>query len=115
MVWEETTLVKLRRVPQAAQAMALVLFLACSTTGCGGVLYATQSNAAAGKLEQAREVGAELRAPYEYYLAREHMAKAREEASQGQYGDAIDLAEIAEEYADRAIRLAREAKRGAGR
>jgi hypothetical protein len=103
-----------QRVLQAARTA--VAFVALSAlAGCGGALYAVQASAAASKLEQAKEVGAEQRAPYEYFYAREHMIKAQEEASQGDYGDAIDLAETAEEYADKAIRLAREAHRGAGR
>lgn len=103
-----------QRVRDAAHAIAAALALV-SLGGCGGVVYAAQAGGAAAKLEQAKEVGAEQRAPYEYYFAREHMLKAQEEASQGDYGDAVDLAEIAEEYADKAIRLAREAHRGAGR
>lgn len=83
--------------------------------GCGGTLYAVQATAASSKLEEARAVGAERLAPYEFYLADEHMKKASEEASQANYGDAIDLAEKAEESADKAIKLARDAHKGAGR
>ena len=54
-------------------------------------------------------------APYEFYYAREHMEKAQSEASEADYSDAINLAETAEEYADKAINLARDAHRGAGR
>ena len=96
---------------RAATVLAAVWLL----TGCGGALYAVQASSAASKLEEARQLGAEKAAPYEYYYAREHMTKASEEAAQGDYGDAIDLAEIAEESADKAIRLTNEAKRGAGR
>jgi len=102
------------RVLDAARATAVLMSL-IALSGCGGLVYAVQAGAAASKLEQAKEVGAEQRAPYEYYLAREHMTKAQDEASQGDYGDAIDLAEIAEQSADKAIQLAREAHRGAGR
>ena len=54
-------------------------------------------------------------APYEYYTAREHLWKAREEAAAADYGDAIDFADVAEEYADKAITLAKQAHEGAGR
>ncbi|PIE05519.1 MAG: hypothetical protein CSA75_04325 [Sorangium cellulosum] len=103
-----------QRVSDAARAVvgAFALF---TMSGCGGVLYAAQAGGAAAKLEEAKQVGAEQSAPYEYYYAQAHMKKASEEASQGDYGDAAELAEIAEEYADKAIRLAREAHRGAGR
>ena len=90
-----------------------LLVLAC--TGCGNALYAVQANSASGKLEEARELGAEQYAPYEYYYAKEHLQKAQSEASEADYSDAVDLAATSEEYADKAIRLAREAHRGAGR
>ena len=102
------------RVLSVARATT-VLAAAWILSGCGGALYAVQASSAVSKLEEARQLGAKKQAPYEYFYAREHMNKASEEAAQGDYGDAIDLAEIAEEAADKAIRLTREAKRGAGR
>jgi hypothetical protein len=89
--------------------------LTLGTVGCGNTLYAIQVNSASGKLAEARELGAEKYAPYEYYFASEHLDKAQHEASEADYSDAINLAEVAEEYADKAIQLARDAHRGAGR
>jgi hypothetical protein len=83
--------------------------------GCGNTLYAVQMNAASSKLEEARELGAERYAPYEYWFAYEHIEKAESEASEADYGDAVNLAEVAEDYADKAIKLSRDAHRGAGR
>jgi hypothetical protein len=83
--------------------------------GCGNTLYAIQANAASGKLEEAKELEAEKLAPYEYYFAKAHLEKAQSEAAEADYGDAADLAETAEEFADKAIRLSREAHRGGGR
>jgi hypothetical protein len=97
----------------AAIAIAGAALLA--TSACGGTLYAVQAGAASAKVEEAKAVGAEQLAPYEYYLAVEHMKKASEEASNADYGDAVDLAEASEEFADKAIKLAREAHKGAGR
>jgi hypothetical protein len=48
-------------------------------------------------------------------MAKEHLDKARTEAAEADYGDAADLSETAEGYADKAITLARQAHRGAGR
>jgi sulfur transfer complex TusBCD TusB component (DsrH family) len=94
----------------------LVIALVAGTmTGCGNTLYAVQASSASSKLEEARELGAEQYAPYEYFYAREHLQKAQTEASEADYSDAIDLAETSEEYAEKAIRLTREAHRGAGR
>jgi len=94
------------------------LAVACATLAtlsCGGTLYAIDVTSAASKLEQARAVGAEELAPYEYYYAREHLQKARTEAAEADYSDALAFAGVAEEYADKAIKLSREAHRGAGR
>ena len=98
-----------------ASLVAATVVVAGLLAGCGGSLYAIEATGASAKLEEAKALGAEKQAPYEYYLAREHLNKASEEAAQGDYGDAIDLAEIADEAADKAIRLTREAQRGAGR
>ncbi len=89
--------------------------LGLATTGCGNAIYAFQAGSASSKVEEAHELGAEKLAPYEYYYAKEHLDKASEEASEADYSDAINLAETSEEYADKAIRLSREAERGAGR
>ncbi|MEO7034310.1 MAG: DUF4398 domain-containing protein [Polyangiaceae bacterium] len=95
--------------------MVACVALVAGTTGCGNTLYAVQANSASSKLDEAQELGAEQYAPYEYFYAREHLQKAQSEASEADYSDAIDLAETSEEYADKAIRLTREAHRGAGR
>lgn len=84
-------------------------------SGCGNTLYAVSANSASSKVEEARELGAEQYATYEYFLATEHLQKAQTEASEADYSDATNLAEKAEEHAEKAIRLAREAHRGAGR
>ncbi len=89
--------------------------LALSSSGCVGTVYAFKAASASSKLEQAKTLGAEELAEYEYYFAKEHMEKASEEAAQAEYGDAIEFADIAGEYADKAIELARGAHRGAGR
>ena len=91
------------------------LGLLAVATGCGNALYALEANSASSKVEEARELGAEQYAPYEYYLAKEHLEKAQSEASEADYSDAAELAEEAGKQADKAIRLAREAHRGAGR
>ena len=83
--------------------------------GCGNTLYAFAANSASSKVQEAEELGAAELAPYEYYYAKEHLEKAQSEAAEADYSDATNLAEISEEYADKAIRLSREAHRGAGR
>ena len=97
------------------RSLALGASVVMTATGCGNALYAVSANSASSKVEEARELGAEQYATYEYFLATEHLQKAHTEASEADYSDAANLAEKAEEHADKAIRLAREAHRGAGR
>lgn len=92
-----------------------VLLLSVCAGGCGNAIYAVQVNEASGELAEARELGAERHATYEYTMAQEHLAKARSEAAEADYGDAADLAGLAAEYAHKAVTLAREAHRRAGR
>ena len=79
------------------------------------VLWRIAANSASSKVEEARELGAEQYATYDFFLATEPLEKAQTEASEADYSDAANLAEKAEEHADKAIRLSREAHRGAGR
>jgi hypothetical protein len=99
-----------------AHAFVLVtLFLACAlpaTTGCGGVYYTVSVNAAQTRLEQAKQMGAETHAPFEYYYAKEHLHQAQVEASEASYGDAASYAETAELYAQKAIDVIQAQKRG---
>jgi hypothetical protein len=92
--------------------LALLIGL-LAIAGCGNTLYSIQANSASGKLEEARELGAEQSAPYQYFYAKEHLKKAQTEAAEADYSDAVDLAQASEESAVEAIRLAREARRGA--
>ena len=95
--------------------MAAGALLALASSGCVGTVYAFKAASASSKLEQAKTLGAEELAEYEYYYAKEHLEKASEEAAQAEYGDAIEFADLAAEYADKAIELSRGAHRGAGR
>jgi hypothetical protein len=113
MALPRTRMVVSRRFSRAALAAASLALLA--TTGCGNVVYSVKARAAANKLEEAHELGAETLAPYEYYYAKEHLDKAEEEAAEASYGDAQTLAEESEESAGKAIIIARDATRGAGR
>jgi Domain of unknown function (DUF4398) len=89
----------------------LLVLCALVGVGCGGVHYAIAVNSAASRVEEARAVGAEQLAPYEYYYAREHLEQAQVEAAEASYSDAANLAETAEEYARKAIELAQSARR----
>jgi hypothetical protein len=81
----------------------LLLIATPAVTGCGGIYYTISVNAAQSRLEQARQMGAEQQAPYEYYFAREHLRQAQVEATEASYSDAASYAETAELYAQKAI------------
>jgi Domain of unknown function (DUF4398) len=93
--------------------MLVVLTLALAGWGCGGVYYAVNANTASARVEEARTLGAEQLAPYEYYYAREHLVQAQLEASAANYSDAAYFAEVAEEYAGKAVDVARASRRNA--
>jgi hypothetical protein len=99
---------------QGVGAVAIAFAVAFAVTGCGNMIYAVNVNAAANKIEEAKQLGAEQWAPYEYYYAKEHILKAQSEAAEADYGDAAELASISEEYAIKAIRIAK-ATRGAAK
>ena len=93
--------------------LAAMFCVAMVQAGCGGVYYAVTVNAAEARLEQARAMGAESSAPYEYYYAKEHLREAQLHASEASYSDAANYAETAETYAQKAIDLISASKRGA--
>ena len=61
-------------------------------------------------LERARRDQAKQRAPFEYHSAVAYLEKAREQAVDGQYEDAIRFAQASRVYAERA--MARVSSRG---
>ena len=93
--------------------LIFVVLLGCAApvAGCGGVYYTVSVNAATSRLEQARQMGAESEAPYEYYFAREHLRQAQVEAAEASYSDAASYAATAELYAQKAIDTVQAAKR----
>ena len=98
-----------------ASVLVVSLSMLASGVGCGGVIYSARANSVGAKVETAKEMGAETLAPYQYYSARERAEKAAEEASRADYGDALDLLDEAETFADKAIEQAGAVKKGAGR
>lgn len=87
----------------AAASLALVLGLSPVLGGCASVYSTVTVAAAESRVEQARVLGAETAAPFEYYYAAEHLRQARIEAAEASYGDAAEYADTAERYAQKAI------------
>ena len=103
------------RAPRILARTVLYGLLALLTTGCVGIVYAVRANSAASNLEEAKTLGADKSAEYEYYYAQAYLEKAMEEAAEAEYGDAINFAGIADDMAAQAVQLARQAHRSAGR
>ncbi len=104
----------MRAVLRCTLQLALIAS-ALALGGCGGVYYTVNVNSAAARVEQARALGAETSAPFEYYYAREHLRQAQVEAAEASYSDAAAYAQIAEEYAQRAIDSVEVSRRGAAK
>jgi uncharacterized protein DUF4398 len=85
--------------------------LTAPLSGCGGIQYSIAVNSAASRVEEAKALGADQLAPYEYYFAKEHLQQAQIEASEASYSDAVTLAEEAEAHANSAIELTQKALR----
>jgi hypothetical protein len=81
--------------------------LAACASGCGPLIYAANITPASRAVERARQADAATYAPYEFYFAEAHLHKAREEAGEAAYQDAIDYARIAEASAEEALEIAR--------
>ncbi len=77
--------------------------------GCGGVYYAVEVTGASSRVAEARELGAEQLAPYEYYSAKAHLEQAQVEASEASYSDAANLADEADTFAQKAIEISQAA------
>jgi hypothetical protein len=105
----------MRAFLEAFGLASLLVVTSAALPACGGVYYAATINGASSKLEEARVLGADTLAPYEYYYAKEHLEQAQFEAAEASYSDAANFAETASEYAEKAVQLAQAAHRAAGR
>ena len=85
--------------PTIAFATAL---LAALLTACGPIESSVVIRDATVHLEAARVSDAPRFAQFEYRAAVEYLHKAREEQSYSEYQDAIELAQAASEYAEKA-------------
>jgi hypothetical protein len=82
--------------------------LALAAGGCGGVYYGIINQGASSKLRDAKALGAEKLAPYEYTYAATHLREASRKAAEASWGDAANLAEEAERVALKAIVITRQ-------
>ena len=97
------------------RALSVTVLGLCGVTACGPIGYVVEINGAAQAVEEARSVDASHYAPYEYHYALSHLEKAREFAAEAEYQNAMDMADLAEEYGNRARDLARRRHQESGR
>lgn len=81
----------------------LTTLLLAPMGGCGTAIYLSKIGSAKESLEEARELGAEEKTPYEYYSAQARLEEAKYEAAHAEYGDAIRLANESRDYSRTAL------------
>ena len=79
--------------------VAVFLWVTSAVAGCGPVWYTAEIISAGSIVAEAEHADATEHSPYEYWIAREYLDKAREEAGGGSYEDAIHYAQEAHRYA----------------
>lgn len=84
-------------------AMLALIGAACLFAACGPVTYAVDAHSAETIVAKARAENADYYAPYELYFAEAQLTKAREEAAEGHYEDALQMVSVAEAYGRRAL------------
>ncbi len=87
--------------------LAFALLTLLGAAACGPFLSTSALRDADAELALARTAGADRRATYEYTAAEAYLDKAREVARHSQY-------EGSQELAEKAVRLARQARKKAG-
>lgn len=98
---------RVRAEPRACAAVVAGLLLGLWLPGCGPTVYTAELLSAERKFDEATEENARFHAPYEYYFAEAHLAKAREEAAEASYEEAIRFAKIAASFSVRAKEITR--------
>jgi hypothetical protein len=69
--------------------------LAATASGCGPVWYTAEIISAESIVSEAEHADAAELSPYEYYLSREYLEAAREQAAEASYEDAVHYAQEA--------------------
>ncbi len=89
-------------------AGVLLVAALAGTTGCGPIRSTQQIGKAEVALERARVAEAYKKAPYEFFSARYHVHKAKEEWGYSDFEASYDYADDAESSAESAMRKAEE-------
>ena len=97
------------RVSSRVYLAALAILF--GVTGCGSAVHLVKERRAQRHFEEARELGAEQFAPYEYYSAKVRIAEAKRQAAYAEYGTAGRLSDEAAEFSLEAVQIAKKARR----
>lgn len=87
---------KIRRI-------VLVVLMSLAMAMIGGCAASGKVEMAGSSFKQARELGAEQKAPYEYYAAEAYLEMAEHEITEGDGKQAGVFAEQARQFAEQAI------------
>jgi len=87
----------------AYRTFALMATAVVSLVGCGPVSYAVDISSAEDIVSEARAENADYYAPYELHFAEAQLTKAREEAAEGHFEDALEMVSVAKAYGRRAL------------
>ena len=102
------TLFRFKKVSRFGRWTLLVCALSgTSLTGCGNTLYLVKVHQAEQKFEEAKELGAEQHAPYEYYSAKTRLEETKRQAAAAEYGNASNLSQEATDYSVQAISISK--------
>lgn len=85
-----------------------------ATISCGSSLHLVKEARAQRSFQEARELGAERYAPFEFYAAETRLMEAKRQAAHAEYGTAAQLSDAAERYSQNAIRIAKQARGNGG-
>ncbi|MFA5623951.1 MAG: DUF4398 domain-containing protein [Bradymonadales bacterium] len=96
------------RINKHVGFILVFLLLLASAVACGPVMSTTNISDAKDAIAKAKAVNAEELAPYEYTNAVEYMKKADELWGHSKFGDSVDYAKRAIEFAQAAEKKAQE-------
>lgn len=92
-----------RRFALAPLTTIVVGTLVGTLVGCGPVSYVIDMRSAEDIVSEARAENADYYAPYELHFAEAQLTKAREEAAEGHFEDALEMVSVAKSYGRRAL------------
>lgn len=106
-----TPILRVWRVSSSPLLRTLVAaVIVLSSSSCGSSLHLIKEQRAQRAFQEARELGAEEYAPYEFYAAQTRISEAKRQAAAAEYGTAAQLSQEASVFAEQAIAISKNAR-----